>query len=134
MSDHVVRLKQAYADWKASGGANVDQWLSIMAPDGKIGSLAGGAPGAEFTRGGEGHGAVREYLEQLFAGWEMLEYDMDDYVVDGDRVVVLGEVAFRNRDDARMVRTPKADIWRFRGDMAVEFYEFYDTAQVRGIG
>ncbi len=30
----------------------------------------------------------------------------------------------------KVVNTPEADSWRFENGKAVEFYEFYDTAQV----
>jgi ketosteroid isomerase-like protein len=29
-----------------------------------------------------------------------------------------------------VVSTPKADVWRMKDGKAVEFYEYYDTAQV----
>ena len=34
------------------------------------------------------------------------------------------------RASGKVVTTPKADVWRFANGKAVEFYEFFDTAQV----
>ena len=133
MTEPVEVLKGAYAAWKQSRGAGVDDWLAILAPDAKLGSLAEGAPGAEFSQGGEGHEAVRRYLERLNADWEMITFDMDDYIADGDRVAVMGHCSWRNRQSGRVISTKKADFWRFRGGKVVEFFEFYDTAEVRGL-
>ena len=133
MSDHVEQLKARYARWHESKGASIDDWLSILAPGARIGSLANGAAGAEFTAGGVGVEAARAYLEGLNQAWEMIEYQVHDMIADGDRVVVLGHCSWRSRADGRELHTPKADIWRFAGDKATEFYEFYDTAAVLGM-
>ena len=60
----------------------------------------------------------------------MIEYRVDHLVAQGDRVVMLGFCSFRHRKTGKVVSTPKADAWRFEGGMAVEFYEYFDTAQV----
>ncbi len=61
----------------------------------------------------------------------MIEYVVDDLVAQGDRVVMLGRCSFRFRNNGRVVTTPKADAWRFKDGKAVEFFEYFDTAQLR---
>ena len=77
----------------------------------------------------------RDQLAQYFAGlkrdWEMIEYVAENFVAQGDRVVMLGHCSWRNRHTGKVVATPKADSWRFADGKAIEFYEYYDTAQLR---
>jgi ketosteroid isomerase-like protein len=60
----------------------------------------------------------------------MLEYRVDHFVAQGDRVVMLGHCSWRAKENGRVVSTPKVDSWRFSDGKAVEFYEYFDTAQV----
>jgi ketosteroid isomerase-like protein len=59
----------------------------------------------------------------------MVNFDMNDFVADGDRVVVIGRVAWRNKVTGKVADTPKVDIWRFRDGKAIDYAEFYDTAR-----
>ena len=133
MSDPVAILKDAYRKWEDSRGAGVDDWLSICAPDAHIGSIGDGQPDVEYSAGGVGLEAVRRFLVQLNADWEMIENDMHDFIHEGGRVVALGHATWRHRASGRTVSTRKCDIWRFRDDKVTDFYEFYDTAAVRGL-
>ena len=61
----------------------------------------------------------------------MMEFEVDHFVSQGDRVVMmLGRCAWKYRKTGKVVWTQKADSWRFENGKAVEFFEFYDTAQV----
>ena len=128
---NVTILKEAYALWITTKGASADHWMSIVADEIKFGSLAQGAPGAAYLTAYQ----RREELAQYFAGlqrdWELLEYTYEHFVAQGDRVVMLGHCSYRNRNTQKIVATPKVDSWRFANGKAVEFYEYYDTAQVR---
>ena len=55
--------------------------------------------------------------------------EMDEYIAQGDRVVVIGRMAWRNRATGKVAETPKLDVWRLRDGKAVDFVEFYDTAR-----
>ena len=48
----------------------------------------------------------------------------------GDRVVVLSRCTWRYKRTGKVVSTPKADSWRLADGKAVEYFEYYDTAQV----
>jgi ketosteroid isomerase-like protein len=60
----------------------------------------------------------------------MIHYQTSVFVADGDRVVMLGSTAWRNRRTQRVVDTPKADLVTFRDGKIVDFSEFYDTAKL----
>jgi uncharacterized protein len=44
--------------------------------------------------------------------------------------VMLGRCSWRYKKTGKVVSTPKCDSWRFANGKAVEFYEYFDTAQV----
>jgi ketosteroid isomerase-like protein len=44
---------------------------------------------------------------------------------------MLGHCSYRAKRSGKVVATPKVDSWRFANGKAVEFYEYYDTAQVQ---
>ena len=60
----------------------------------------------------------------------MLELATEHFIAQGDRVVMLGRCAWRYKKTGKVVWTPKADFWRFADGKAVEYFEYYDTAQV----
>lgn len=41
----------------------------------------------------------------------------------------LSSVAFRHRKTGKVAESPKADVFRFRDGLIVEFAEFFDTAR-----
>ena len=134
MSDeahNVDLLKQAYARWHDSKGASADEWLKICADKIAFGSLAEGqAAGARYLAAYQDSGALKDYFAGLTRDWEMIEYVTEQFVAQGDRVVMLGRCTFRYKKTGKVVSTPKCDSWRFTNGKAVEFYEYYDTAQV----
>jgi ketosteroid isomerase-like protein len=133
MSDaarNVEILKEAYSRWRDTRGKSADHWMSICAPNIRFGSLARGMEKAEYLTAYDNRDALAAYFEGLGRDWEMLEYVAENFVAEGDRVVMLGRCAYRHKGTGKVVTTPKADAWRFEGDKVIEFYEYYDTAQV----
>ena len=55
---------------------------------------------------------------------------VDEFIAQGDSVVARGSTAWVNKKTGKKAETPKVDFWRFRDGMAVEFYEYFDTACV----
>ena len=125
-------LRKAYALWDETKGGSVDHWLSVIADELNFASLAQGRPDAvAFTKARHTREGVADYLSDLTAGWEMIDYAIDHFVAQGDRVVAIGRTAWRNKATTKVVDTPKVDVWRFNDDgMAIEFFEYYDTAAI----
>jgi uncharacterized protein len=73
---------------------------------------------------------IKRYLDGLCAYWDMVSHDMDEFVAEGDRVIVIGRVAWRHKGSGQVADTPKVDVWRFKDGKAVEYFELYDTAKV----
>ncbi len=124
-------LKDAYQNWSESKGASADYWLKICDDKIAFGSLAQGAPqGASYLTTYSNRDALKGYFSGLTRDWEMIEYVAEHYIAQGDRVVMLGRCSWRYKKNGKVVSTPKADAWRFVNGKAVEFFEYYDTAQV----
>ena len=126
---NVAILKGAYRRWAESKGGDLTCWLDIVADDVKLQSLAGGTEPMSFTAPRNGRAEIEEYLKGLIAEWEMISYDVHEYVAQRDRVVALAHVAWRNRNTGKVADTPKADVWRFKNGRAADFFELYDTAK-----
>ncbi len=134
MSDegqNVALLEDAYAHWANSKGASADHWMSIIADRIKFGSLAQGGHGASYLTAYQSRDELAQYFAGLTREWEMIEFVPEHFVAQGDRVIMLGRCSWRYKATGKVVSTPKADSWRFAGGKAIEFYEYYDTAQLR---
>jgi ketosteroid isomerase-like protein len=128
---NVELLKHAYSCWTESRGCSADEWLKVCADDIAFGSIAQGNPDrASYLTAYNSRDALKDYFAGLSRDWEMVEYTVDHFVAQGDRVVMLGSCAWKFKKTGKVVWTPKVDSWRFADGKAVEFYEYYDTAQV----
>jgi len=133
MSDaehNVTLLKQAYKSWNDSQGGSVDEWMKICSDNIKFGSLAQGPAGANYLTAYSSRDALKEYFGGLARDWQMIEYVAENFVAQGDRVIMLGHCSWRYKKTGKVVQTQKAASWRFANGKAVEYYEFYDTAGV----
>jgi ketosteroid isomerase-like protein len=124
----LAKLKAAYKEWHDTRGASVATWMALMADDIEMRSIADGAPGMEFSAPRKGKATAYGYFAGLAADWEMLHHTPEEFLVDGDRVVVFGRCAFRNRRTGKTAESPIVNRWRFRDGLAVEYFELYDTA------
>jgi uncharacterized protein len=129
-AQNVAILKQAYADWSSSKGANADDWTAIFADNFKFGSIAQGGHGAPYLNSYQSRDQLKQYFGGLLRDWEMIEYTTDHFIAQDDRVVMIGHCTWRFKRNGKVVSSPKADSWRFADGKVVEFYEFYDTAQL----
>jgi ketosteroid isomerase-like protein len=123
-------LKQAYARWSETLGGSADEWLQICSETISFGSIAQGPEGAKYLTEYRSRDALKDYFAGLERDWQMIEFATEHFVAQGDRVVMLGRCAWRYKKTGKVVWTHKADSWRMKNGKAVEFFEYYDTAQV----
>jgi uncharacterized protein len=128
------RLKQAYAAWSDSKGADAG-WLDLLADDAEMHSVLTPELPDDFAAAPRrGKAAAMEYVQTLGRDWEMLHFTPERFIDAGDDVVMVGRCAWRNRATGRIVDTPKVDVWHFEGGKAVSFLEMFDSlAFVRAI-
>ena len=123
------KLRAAYQRWHDTRGQSVADWVALMADDVQIRSAADGAAGMEFSAPLKGKATLRNYFTALHADWEMIHYSADEFVSEGDTVVVFGRCAWRHRRTGKTADTFIVNRWRFRDGLVTEFTEFYDTAK-----
>jgi ketosteroid isomerase-like protein len=127
--ENVAVLREAYARWHETRGGSVDHWMGMMSEHISAGSIAGGSiPALPFATVYDRRADLHRYFEGLLGEWEMLYFTAQEFVAQGDVVVMRGATAWRNRRTGKAHATPKLDFWRFRGGKAVEFFEYFDTA------
>ncbi|HEX4609481.1 MAG TPA: nuclear transport factor 2 family protein, partial [Urbifossiella sp.] len=83
--------------------------------------------------GNDGKAGAERYFAGLAAEWEMVRFTPTEFIAQGDRVVVLSDVAFCYRPTGKVAESPKADVFRFRDGRIVEFFEFLDTAAAHAV-
>jgi ketosteroid isomerase-like protein len=128
---NVAMLKAAYKRWSDTKGGSVDDWLKVCADNIDFGSIAqGAAPKVQYLTAYSSRDALKDYFDGLSRDWEMVDWVTEEFIAQGDRVVVLSQCTWRYKKTGKVVSTPKADAWRFAGGKAVEYFEYYDTAQV----
>jgi ketosteroid isomerase-like protein len=129
-SHRVALLTKAYQDWEDSKGHSADAWLALLDDNVDFQSLADDLPLAPFAKPYKTREEVRAYLHGLIGEWEMIDYTCDRFVEQGDDVVMIGNTSWRNRRTGKVVNTRKVDLWQFKGDKAVSFYEMLDTWKI----
>jgi ketosteroid isomerase-like protein len=129
-NENVQSLRKAYRSWNDSKGESMEEWMGMMDDSIVFRSLAGGAPGLEFTLDCYGKKDMLRYFEGLKTDWQMVHYTPTEFLSDGDRVVVISTISFVNRKTQKKMETPKCDVLRFKNGKIVDFFEFYDTHRV----
>ena len=98
----------------------LDLWTDDFVWDG----AGSGLPGSGQH---EGKQAAIDVLQQSVGAWDKFELSADEFVEQGDTVVVLGHTDIAKGD--RSARTPFVHIWRYRGDQACRLQLLTDTLE-----
>lgn len=125
---HVETLRDVYRLWRASKGENTRVWLDLLAPTIRFRSLGASAPAIGFSRNGVSPADVQRYFADLARDWEMIDFEVESMIAQGDRVAVLASCAWRNRHTGKITTSLKADFFRFENGLVAEFAELFDTA------
>jgi ketosteroid isomerase-like protein len=133
---NLAALEQAYAQWSETRGGNVDAILDLFADDVEMRSVLTPETvphelaGTHFARA-----RAADYFAELTANWQMISYDVDRFIADGDDIVMVGRCHWRHRASGNEVDTPKVDIWHFENGKATSFLEMFDSlAFARAVG
>ena len=121
------RLKDAYATWSDSKGADTDPWHALFADRIEMRSVLDPDMPDDLAAHRVSKAAAMEYFQTLGRDWEMIEFLPDRFIDGGDDVVMVGRCAWRNRATGKIVDTPKVDIWHFENGKAVTFLEMFDS-------
>ena len=96
------------------------------------GANAEGLPGSGRH---DGKQAATEVLQQVVGAWDKFQLTADEFIEQGDTVVMLGHIDV-SKDD-RSGRLPAVHIWRYRGDEEIcrlqVLTDTLESAQILGI-
>jgi ketosteroid isomerase-like protein len=83
----------------------------------------------------EGRDAAIQVLQQAVGAWDKFELTADEFIEQGDTVVMLGHTEIAKGD--RSAKLPVVHIWRFRGDDEVSRLQLLtdtlESARVLGV-
>ena len=113
-------------------GGSVDEWMKICDENVCFGSIAQSTPrGPRYLTEYRSRDALKENFAGLECDGQMIEFAAEHFVAQGDRVVMLGRCAWRYKKTGKGGWTKKAGTRRWAGGKSVEYFEYFDTAQVQ---
>jgi ketosteroid isomerase-like protein len=124
---NVAALETAYRHWSDTRGGSAPEVLELFAEEIEMRSVLDPALPGELGGTHRSRGEAAEYFAALSRDWEMLYYDVERFIAEGDEVVMVGRCGYRDKTTGREVHTPKVDLWHFENGRATRFSEYYDT-------
>jgi ketosteroid isomerase-like protein len=123
----VTLLEGAYARWDQTKGGSAREVLELFADNVEMRSVLSPIVGSRLAGTHRSREQASDYFTALAEDWEMLHFEVDRFVADGDDVVMIGRCAFRHKLNGEEVATPKVDVWHFENGKATIFSEYFDT-------
>ena len=74
---------------------------------------------------------IEKLLAPLMRDWDDFSADVDDFIVQGDRVVSLGSYAGVSKTTGKAMRSPFAHVWRVTDGRLARFNMYADTWLIR---
>ena len=132
---NVAALEHLYRRWSESGGTCADEVLALLDEQVEMRSVLTDEMPSEIAGSHLSRDRAAEYFAAVPRDWEMLYFDVYQFIADGDDVVMVGRCAWRHRETGNEVDTPKVDIWHFENGRATRFMEMFDSlAFARAVG
>jgi ketosteroid isomerase-like protein len=122
MKAEIDALREAYA---ALNRGDVDGFIKDFAPDIERIEFEGSPCEGTF----HGIEAVREHVTQGRSTWAEGACEPEQFIVAGDKVVVLTHVLVRLKDETDWLEGNTGDVFTFRDGKATEFRTFGDTQE-----
>ena len=123
------RLAAAYESWGANAGTTPAHFFDLMDEAIEFHTvLEREFPLDPLSGPFHGRSAVIGYWTALAESWEVVSCKTDAIVGEGDRVVWIGRVRWRNRKTLRELASPKTDVWSVWQGKAIRYLEVFDSA------
>jgi len=117
-------LREAYA---ARQRGDVDKVLDLFAPDARF-VVAGAAAITPMAMLVEGTGQLRTALDGMVKTFVLLDYEIVDLLIDGDRAAVHWRARIKSSVTGETLETELCDLIEVKGGRIASFREFCDTA------
>ncbi|MBS0263548.1 MAG: nuclear transport factor 2 family protein [Planctomycetes bacterium] len=129
MNHHVELLQRAYQRWEASRAADTAAWTELISDDVLMSSLGDAEPELEFASQRRGRDLAHQYFFDITKAWEMNFFRAEQFIAEGDWVVMQGRCGWTFRTTQKAVESPIVHVFRFQDGKITEFHEFFDTAR-----
>ena len=114
--------------WQAFGSGDLDGAVQVLHEDARWeGSNSQRVPGGGTF---EGRDSIRQMLEGLTEPWESFRPSPDEFIEQGDTVVVLGHTEATVKGGGQDIKVPFVHIFRMRDGKAERIQILTDTAVV----
>lgn len=87
-----------------------------------------GPPGIPYAGTYKGKSEARRFFETVLSSVDILPFDPEEFLADGNKVVVTGHLRLRARSTGRAIESDFAHVITMRGGRWVRFRDFMDTA------
>jgi len=132
---HREAVRRAYARWSETKAQSADEFLDLLADNIEMRSVLSPDIPDELAANRLSKAGAEEYFAVIARDWEMISYDADRFISDGDDVVMVGRCHWRHKGTGKEVNSPKVDIWHFEDGKATQFLEMFDSfAFARAVG
>lgn len=118
-------VQQAYQNMKAG---DMQSFLNLLAED-----VQWELPEMEnvpFAGKWQGREQVGQFFGIVNETQDTVEFEVDDFIAQGDKVVVLGRFLMHVKSTDKDSRSNWAHVWTVKGGKVTHFYEYVDTATV----
>jgi ketosteroid isomerase-like protein len=119
-------LTLAQGIYTSFGQGNIPAILDVFADDVELHEPPGGA--APFTGVYRGRDGAGTFFQRMLEAVDVLAMEPQEYVAQGETVVVLGHYRFRAKATGITYDTDWAMVWRFRNGKVVRFQIHDDSA------
>ena len=119
-------LKTVQGIYTAFGQGNIPAILNVLADDVEFHQPPGGEP--PFTGLYRGRDGAGNFFQSMVETVDVLAMEPQEFVAQGDTVVVLGHYRFRPKTTGIAYDTDWAMVWWFRDGKINKFQIHYDTA------
>jgi uncharacterized protein len=132
---NVAALDHLYRRWSESKGTCADEVLALLDEQVEMRSVLSEEMPSEIAGSHLSRERAGDYFAAVPRDWEMLYFDVYQFIAEGDDVVMIGRCAWRHRETGNEVDTPKVDIWHFENGRVTRFMEMFDSlAFARAVG
>jgi ketosteroid isomerase-like protein len=118
-------VHQAYQHFK---NADIQSVLGLLSED--VEWTLFEIEGVPFSGTRRGSERVGEFFSEVFDTEEVLHFEPREFVAQGDKVVALGEYAWRVKSTGREYETDFVHVFTVRDGKVAKYQEFMDTAVV----
>ncbi|MGH9631073.1 MAG: nuclear transport factor 2 family protein [Bryobacteraceae bacterium] len=122
---NIQLVQRAYQNFKTG---DIQSFLNLLAEDvvWQLPEMAN----VPFAGTRQGRGQVRQFFSKMAEVQDVVEFEPEEFIAQGDKVVVLGRFTMRVKATGRDAHSAWAHVWTLQGKMANSVREYVDTLAV----